>query len=168
MLIVVGGDEEATFWLMKHLIENVAPEYHTKTMKGLKRDIEVVTELIKSRVPLVNEKMNELGLPWIVIMTKWFICLFSEVLPTETTLRVWDVIFSEGYKIIFRTSLAIVLLLKDEIMKIDDINDLAEVFRRISKDNRFLDGNNFLKFMFDIKLKKKEILILRRNHTIAN
>lgn len=162
----MGGDEEASFWLLKHLIENVAPEFHTKTMKGLKRDIEVITELIKSRVPLVNEKMNELGLPWIVIMTKWLICLFAEVLPIETTLRVWDVIFSEGYKIVFRAGLAIVLILKDDIMKIEDINDLAELFRNISKDRRFLDCQTFLKFMFDIKLKKKEILVLRRNQML--
>lgn len=34
LLIVMGGDEEASFWLLKHMIENVAPEFHTKTMKG--------------------------------------------------------------------------------------------------------------------------------------
>lgn len=101
-------------------------------------------------------------------MTKWYICLFAEVLPIETTLRVWDVIFSEGYKIIFRASLAIVLILKDDIMKIEDINDLAELFRNISKDRRFLDCQTFLKFMFDIKIKKKEILVLRRNQMLAN
>ncbi|XP_070491954.1 growth hormone-regulated TBC protein 1-A [Chironomus tepperi] len=164
ILIVCAGDEEATFWLLKHLVENVSPEYHTKTMKGLKRDIEVVTELIKIRLPTVNEKMNELGLPWIVIMTKWFICLFAEVLPIETSLRVWDAIFSEGYKIIFRTSLAIVLILKDDIMKVEDINELAELFRNISKDVRFINSHEFMKFMFSLKLKRREIQVLRRNN----
>lgn len=168
LLIVTKGDEEASFWLLKHLVENVAPEYHTKTMKGLKRDIQVLTELIKARLPVVNEKMNELGLPWIVIMTKWLICFFAEVLPTETTLRVWDAIFSEGHKIIFRTSLAIVLLLKDDIMKVEDINELAEVFRNISKDIRFLNSHEFIKFMFSLKLKRREIDILRRNNANIN
>jgi TBC1 domain family member 6 len=167
LLIVMAGDEEASFWLLKHMIENVAPEYHTKTMKGLKRDIDAIAELIKLRLPIVNEKINELGLPWIVIMTKWLICLFAEVLPVETTLRLWDAIFSEGYKIIFRASLAIILILKDEIMKVDDINELAELFRNISKDRRFLDGHSFMQFMFSIKLKRREIIVLRRNNTIA-
>lgn len=165
LLIVNAGDEEATFWLLKHFVENVAPEYHTKTMKGLKRDIEVITELLQTRVPLVNEKMNELGLPWIVIMTKWFICLFAETLPIETVLRIWDIMFSEGYKIIFRASLAIVLLLKDEIMKTEDINELAELFRNASKDQRFLNSHKFISFMLSLKLKRRELLELRRNHS---
>lgn len=168
LLIVLAGDEEATFWLLKHLIENIVPEYHTKTMKNLKRDIEVITELIKLRLPLINEKVNELGLPWIVIMTKWLICIFAEVLPIETTLRVWDVIFNEGHKIIFRASLAVVLKLKEEIMKIQDINDLAELFRNISKDQRFLNCHKFVESMFEINLKKKEILLLRRKYTVKN
>jgi hypothetical protein len=164
LLIVNGGDEEATFWLLKHFVENTAPEYHTKTMKGLKRDIEVLTDLLKMRVPIVNEKMNELGLPWIVIMTKQLICLFSETLPIETVLRVWDIMFSEGYKIIFRASLAIVIILKDDIMKAQDINELADVFRRIPKDERFLNSHKFINIMLSIKLKRRELLLLRRNH----
>ncbi len=164
LLIVTAGDEEASFWLLKHLIESVAPEYHTKTMKGLKRDIDVLTDLITNRIPLVNEKINELGLPWVVIMTKWFICIFVEVLPIETTLRVWDVIFNEGYKIIYRASLAIVFSLKDEIMETQDIIELSELFKNISKDQRFLDCHKFIQSMFDINLKRKEISTLRRNH----
>jgi hypothetical protein len=165
LLIVCAGDEEASFWLLKHLIENIAPEYHTRTMKNLKRDIDVLTDLIKVRAPLVNEKMNEFGLPWIVIMTKWLICLFAEVLPVETALRVWDVIFSEGSKIIFRAGLAIVLILKDDIMRVNDMNELAQLFRNISKDPRFLNSHKFINFMFSISLKKREIEVLRRNHS---
>lgn len=32
--LIVTKDEVATFWLLKHLVENVASEYHTKTMFG--------------------------------------------------------------------------------------------------------------------------------------
>lgn len=39
------------------------------------------------------------GLPCAVISTKWLICLFAEVLPTETVLRIWDCVFNEGYKV---------------------------------------------------------------------
>ncbi|KAG5680104.1 hypothetical protein PVAND_009630 [Polypedilum vanderplanki] len=164
LLIVCSGDEKASFWLLKHFVENIAPEYHTKTMKGLKRDIEVITDLIKMHAPSVNEKMFELSLPWIVIMTKWFICFFAETLDTETTLRVWDIMFAEGYKIIFRASLAIVLILKDDIMKADDINDLAELFRNIAKDPRFLNSHSFINFMLSLKIKRRQLSILRRNH----
>lgn len=34
LCLIVTKDEVATFWLLKHLVENVASEYHTKTMFG--------------------------------------------------------------------------------------------------------------------------------------
>lgn len=39
------------------------------------------------------------GLPYAVIASKWFICIFAEVLPVETVLRIWDCVFAEGYKV---------------------------------------------------------------------
>ena len=34
-------------------------------------------------MPDVYEHITNMGLPWAVIATKWFICLFAEVLPIE-------------------------------------------------------------------------------------
>lgn len=164
LILIVTKDEHATFWLLKHLVENVADQYHTKDMFGLQRDIHVITELIKLREPLINEKINEIGLPWAVILTKWLICLFCETLPIETVLRVWDVMFAEGYKIIFRVTLAIILTLKEDIMNAMDISELAELFRNINKNPRMLDCHSFVEFMLKIKLKRRDIDVLRNNY----
>lgn len=162
LILLVTKDEVATFWLLKYLVEEAAFEYHTKTMKGLQRDIFVIGELVKQRRPLINEKVLELGIPWAVILTKWLICLFSEVLPVETVLRIWDVMFAEGHKIIFRAALAIILILEEDIMKANDITELADLFRNVSKDSRMLDCHSFMEFMFKIKLKRREIDVIRK------
>lgn len=164
LILIVTKDEVETFWLLKYLVEQIAIGYHTKTMLGLQRDIYVISELVKLREPLINEKINELGMPWAVILTKWLICLFSEVLPVETVLRIWDVMFIEGYKIIFRSSLAIIITLKEDIMKTTDISEIAELFRNVSKDPRMLNCHLFLESMFKIKLKRRDIDALRNNY----
>lgn len=161
MLLIVTKDEETSFWLMKHLVEEVASEYHSKTMYGLQRDMHVISELVKLQQPLIYEKVNELGLPWAVILTKWLICMFSEVLPVETLLRIWDVMFAEGYKIIFRAALGIIYVLKDEIMKTNDINDLAELFRNLDTNPLLIDCHSFIDFMFKIKITRRQIENLR-------
>lgn len=100
MLLLVCKEEEVTFWLLKHLIQEVTPDYHIKTMAGLIQDIGVMAQLIRTHVPEVYDHVHKtIGLSWTVILTKWFICLFAEVLPTETVFRIWDCIFSEGNKV---------------------------------------------------------------------
>lgn len=34
-------------------------------------------------MPDIYQHVTNLGLPWAVITTKWFVCLFAEVLPIE-------------------------------------------------------------------------------------
>lgn len=99
ILLLVCKDEETSFWLLKHLVQEVTPGYHIRTMSGLVRDIGVLSELIRVNVPEVYQHVKRIGLSWTVIVTKWFVCLFAEVLPTETVLRIWDCVFSEGSKV---------------------------------------------------------------------
>lgn len=99
LILIVTKDEEWTFWLLKIIVDDIATSYHTKTMTGLITDIEVLKELLNKRVPQLNQRLDHFGLPLAVITTKWLICLFAEVLPTETVLRIWDCLFLEGYKV---------------------------------------------------------------------
>lgn len=100
MILIVTKNEEWTFWLLKILIEETIQSYHTKTMKGLINDIAVLRELLDQRAPEIGKHMDSVGMPFAVVTTKWFICMFAEVLPVETVLRVWDCLFLEGSKVI--------------------------------------------------------------------
>lgn len=97
--MIVTRDEERTFWLLKILTQNVTQEYYTKTMAGLIRDIAILNRVLMQRVPDVCHHIDKLGMTLTTVTTKWFICMFAEVLPVETTLRVWDCLFMEGRKV---------------------------------------------------------------------
>lgn len=99
MLLIVTKNEEHTFWLLKILVEKITKSYHTKTMSGCITDIAVLRELLFERSPEICEHLDRCGLPFAVITTKWFVCMFAEVLPIETVLRVWDCLFAEGSKV---------------------------------------------------------------------
>ncbi|XP_041786972.1 growth hormone-regulated TBC protein 1-A-like isoform X2 [Anopheles merus] len=133
LLLLVTKNEVSSFWLLKVVVENIVPLYHTKTMDNLITDIDVLSELIRLRAPDVHRHIFDLGLPWPVIATKWFICLYAEVVPTETVLRIWDCLFLEGNKILLRVGLTIVVRLRQDLLATDDISTLIGLFRSLEK-----------------------------------
>ncbi|XP_059611667.1 growth hormone-regulated TBC protein 1-A [Phlebotomus argentipes] len=163
LLLIVTKDEEGTFWLLRHIVEVIAPNYHTKSMSGLIVDIGVLNELLKVRVPDVHAHTKMLGLPWAVIVTKWFICLFAEVLPTETVLRIWDCLFAEGYKILFRVSVTLIMRHRDTLMATEDISQLANVFREMLQSAMVTNCHEFMSSIFTIpgNIRRRDIESLR-------
>ena len=189
LLLLVSKDEEVTFWLLKHLIQEVTPDYHIKSMSGLIKDIGVMAQLIKETVPEVYEHVqNRIGLSWTVILTKWFICIYAEVLPTETVFRIWDCIFSEGHKvtdasqfessfynnlcvtlyyfqIIFRVALTMIVHCQKEILATDDMLELSNVFKSVVCSDLVTDCHSFMQLVFGTtskSVRRAEILRLRQ------
>ncbi|BFF89095.1 growth hormone-regulated TBC protein 1-A [Drosophila madeirensis] len=163
LLLIVTEDEEKSFWLLKHIVENIVPQYHSHNMSNLLRDLAVFRELVIRRVPAVNRHVDNLGLPYPVIASKWFICIFAEVLPVETVLRIWDCVFAEGYKIVFRAALAMFVTHKTSILACDDIAALANHFRDIMiQDSIVTDCHGFIESMFALRLKRSELESLRK------
>ena len=62
--------------------------------------------------------------------THWFMTLFSTKMPLELTLRIWDIFFIEGKKILYRVVLAIMKLNEKELLKGDfeKINNQLSLF----------------------------------------
>ncbi|XP_034950902.1 growth hormone-regulated TBC protein 1 [Chelonus insularis] len=150
LLLLVTKNEETAFWLLKILIEKILPDYYTPTMDGLLTDIDVLAELVKWKIPDVFNHVTQLGLPWAVITTKWFICLFAEVLPIETTLRIWDCLFYEGNKIIFRVALTLIKRNKENLLACDDFGLLADCFKGITKDSIVIQCHEFMQSIFKV------------------
>lgn len=115
-----------------------------------------------------------------MIASKWFICLFAEVLPVETVLRLWDCVFSEGYKvslykeiiqkliqktpkILFRAALAVFVTHKTKILECDDIAALSIIFReQLMSGEITTNCHKFIESMFKIRLTRSEIESLRK------
>lgn len=62
LLLLATKSEETSFWLLKVLVEKILPDYYTKTMDGLIVDIEVLSELVKAKVPDVHQHVINLGM----------------------------------------------------------------------------------------------------------
>lgn len=57
-------------------------------MLGLKTDQEVLAELVRMKLPAVAALMDGHGVLWTLLVSRWFICLFVDILPVEVSTSV--------------------------------------------------------------------------------
>ncbi|CAH1133310.1 unnamed protein product [Ceutorhynchus assimilis] len=166
LILLATKDESTTFWLLKTLVEQILPKYYIRTMSGLLTDLEVLNELVKKSEPIVHRHILNVGMPWAMGTTKWFICIYADVLPTETVLRIWDCLFLEGSKILFRVALALIKLHKEDILQTSDLSELMTVFKNMKNHPRVINCHEFMRDIFTLSgsLSNRTIQKLRIKH----
>lgn len=117
-------------------------------MLGLKTDQEVLGELVRAKLPAVGALMERLGVLWTLVVSRWFICLFVDVLPVETVLRIWDCLFNEGSKIIFRVALTLIKQHQEFILEAASIPDICDKFKQITKGSFVMECHTFMQKIF--------------------
>ncbi|ELT92326.1 hypothetical protein CAPTEDRAFT_210789 [Capitella teleta] len=166
LLLLIVKDEEKVFWLMDTLINNMLPDYYAPDMMGVKIDSEVLGDLVKVRDPQLYAFMESAGAAWSIVCTKWLICVFADVLPIETLLRVWDCLFYEGDKVIFRVGLTLLIHNRDKILRCQHFPQIMSTIKAIVMDEYSLNCHNFLQAIFKEpkRLSRAEIQKLRLHH----
>ncbi|XP_066542245.1 growth hormone-regulated TBC protein 1b isoform X2 [Hoplias malabaricus] len=143
-LLIITKDEEKSFWLMDALLGRILPDYYTPAMLGLKADQEVLGELVKSKVPTVWQTITQHNVTWTLLVSRWFICLYIDVLPMETVLRIWDCLFYEGSKILFRVALTLIHHHQTLIQQTQNLQDICEQFKQITHGEFVEDSHTFM------------------------
>ncbi|KAA0187442.1 Growth hormone regulated TBC protein 1 A [Fasciolopsis buskii] len=147
LLVLRGRDEvveEQAFWLLDALINHLLPSYYADEMVAVRRDCMVLGELLRINYKELYQKISDCGVNYTVLCTKWFICLYADVLPVETTLRVFDSLFYEGDKILFRAGLALVKLHYKQLLTCNEFPTLLTAFRNMCRDHQTLWCHEFM------------------------
>ena len=117
--MLMAVPEEDAFWLLSAVVETLLPEeFYSPSMVDSTVYQSVFEDLLARTVPKLSVLFASEGVPLPLICSQWFLCLYVRVLPTETTLRVWDAFFYEGKKILFRMGLAILSSLESTILSL--------------------------------------------------
>ncbi|XKL60024.1 hypothetical protein PGB90_001040 [Kerria lacca] len=145
LLLLVTKDEEISFWLLKVLVDNILPDYYSRKMTGLMIDIEVFARLTKSKMPDLYRHVKSLNIPWSLLIMKWFVCLYAEVFPTETVLRIWDCLFYEHSPILFKVGITLINYFRKTLLGCDNFTSFIEVFKKMPLDIFVLDCHYFMK-----------------------
>uniref|UniRef100_I3M3C4 Growth hormone-regulated TBC protein 1 n=1 Tax=Ictidomys tridecemlineatus TaxID=43179 RepID=I3M3C4_ICTTR len=147
-LILITKNEEESFWLLDALVGRILPDYYSPAMLGLKTDQEVLAELVRLKMPAVAALMEGHGVLWTLVVSRWFICLFVDILPVETVLRIWDCLFNEGSKILFRVALTLIKQHQTFILEATSVPDICDRFKQITRGSFVTECHTFMQKIF--------------------
>ncbi|KAH9544382.1 hypothetical protein CY35_13G116300 [Sphagnum magellanicum] len=108
MLLLVMKTEEDAFWMLAVLLENVLfNDCYAENLYGCHVEQRVYKDMFKKKFPRLATHLENIEFDVSLVTTEWFLCLFAKSLPSETTMRVWDVMFNEGANTLCLVALAI-------------------------------------------------------------
>ncbi|KAE8703920.1 tubulin-folding cofactor A-like [Hibiscus syriacus] len=148
LLLLVMKTEEDAFWMLAVLLENVlVNDCYTNNLSGCHVEQRVFKDLLAKKCPRIAAHLEALEFDVSLVATEWFLCLFSKSLPSETTLRVWDVLFYEGAKVLFHVALAIFKMKEDELLVTHQVGDVINILQRTT--HHLFDPDELLTVAFD-------------------
>jgi hypothetical protein len=131
-LLLTFPAEEDAFWLLTAIIERMLPsDYYTPTLLVSRADQRVLRDLCARHLPTLQACFERHGMELEVVTFGWFLSLFAAVMPIQTLLRIWDVLFCDGLVVLFRVALAMLKLHEDDILACDSATSIYVYLRNL-------------------------------------
>ncbi|XP_073491386.1 uncharacterized protein [Aquarana catesbeiana] len=121
---------EQAFWCLVQICDKYLPGYYSAGLEAIQLDGEIFFALLRRVCPMAYRHLKKFKIDPILYMTEWFMCIFSRTLPWSSVLRVWDMFFCEGVKIVFRVGL---VLLRHTLGSVDKLRSCQGMYETMEK-----------------------------------
>ncbi|TRY65267.1 hypothetical protein DNTS_015433 [Danionella cerebrum] len=149
---------EDAFWGLVQICEKYLPGYYSAGLEAIQLDGEILFALLKRVSPMAHRHLKKYKIDPILYMTEWFMCAFSRTLPWASVLRVWDMFFCEGVKIIFRVGLVLLKCMLGSPEKLKACQGLYETMEHLrSVEPRYMQEAFLVQEVIDLPLSERDI-----------
>ena len=155
-LFLTYMDEESSFFMLHILLTKYDLEgLFLPGFPDLNKRFFVLLNLEKEFLPNVYEILKKNDLMPSTYASEWFMCLFSRNLDFHIMMRIFDCFMLEGFKVIYRFSLAFLKIKENEFIKSG--NSLEYVMNTMNSCFKDVNIDLLFKEAFSIHLSKNDI-----------
>ena len=159
--------EESAFWMLKIIFEKYGLEdVYMKEFPGLRKRLYVLINLVKKFMPKIYNKLLELNIFPTMYASQWFFTCFSNCLPFNIVVRIFDCYLLEGEKIIYRIALALFKLKENYLLKGKSFESVMEKMKLLT--NEIKNPDILLETAFNFSLSRKDIKKLESEYENLN
>ena len=149
-------DEENAFWMLYCIFSKYnLEEVYTKDFPGLRKRLYIFLKLIEKYMPKIYEKLISKKIYPTMYASQWFVTCYTNCLPFDIVVRVFDCYLLEGEKILYRVALALFKLKENEILNSKKFESIMEILKNLTKEVGSAD--ELLKTAFDFSLSRNDI-----------
>ncbi|XP_075685812.1 TBC1 domain family member 10A [Rhinoderma darwinii] len=155
---------EQAFWCLVQICEKYLPGYYSEKLEAIQLDGRILFSLLRKVTPVAYKHLSKQKIDPILYMTEWFMCAFSRTLPWSSVLRVWDMFFCEGVKIVFRVAL---ILLKYSLGSSEKLKSCQGQYETMEKlraiDPKYMQEGFLIPEIVELPITERDV---EREHLI--
>ncbi|KAL8681220.1 MAG: hypothetical protein Q9186_002678 [Xanthomendoza sp. 1 TL-2023] len=121
--------EAQAFSLLSVLCDRLLPGYYSTTMYGTILDQRVFESLVEKTMPILWDHLVKSDVQLSVVSLPWFLSLYINSMPLVFAVRVLDVFFLEGPKVLFQVGLAILRMNGEELLDVTDDGTFIQILK---------------------------------------
>lgn len=156
LLLLHMPEEDAFAVLVRMMEEYRLREMYKPTMAELGLCIYQLECMVQELIPELHRHFESQNYHTSMYASSWFLTLFTSSLPLNLAARVIDLFLSEGMEIIFKISLGILMICKEELLRLD-MEGLLRYFQKEMPARVNVDPNYLITLSLSVKYDYKKL-----------
>lgn len=165
-LLLMYLTEEDTFWLFTQLMFDDRWQLQGVFASGfplLHQHCFVEAQLLAKYHPQILRHMKKVDFDPFMLQPhamEWFMTLYIRVLPYAFTVRIFDILLSRGYYVVFRVAMALFEIMKKQILATTEYPDLMQMLKNPTEscpDLSKMTPDEFMKIVMRYKVTQKMV-----------
>ncbi len=128
-------------------------ELFGESMSGTQEVLYIAEQLIQQFLPKLFKHLEAEHIHMSMFVTQWLMTIYTSTFPFELVARVWDSFLVEGWKVVYRTMLALLHHAQSDLMAIQ----FDEILTYLREYPSKVDGNAIMTTALKISLKRRHI-----------
>ncbi|CAL8356914.1 unnamed protein product [Merluccius merluccius] len=149
-VLLMNMPAEEAFWCLVQISEQYLPGYYSQLLEGVLFDAALLSWVLKRTCLPAHKHLQRYGVEPLMFATDWLMCLFTRHLPFNTLLRVWDLFFCYGVRVLFQVAVVLVRRVLGRAEQRQECSGQMETLERLRGVRESLGQEDDASFMAEV------------------